>query len=98
MSCGLPNSRLPRPRTASPTKPPIHDLPLPSTACAPCTCPPVLQGFQRDSLLNPAEEQQLASAAQDFMELQALQSIMTSLLRRPPRLAELAEAIHCDEE
>ncbi|KAG2433479.1 hypothetical protein HYH02_012597 [Chlamydomonas schloesseri] len=53
-------------------------------------------GFQRDALLNQAEELQLVSAAQDFLELQEVRRIMASVLRRQPSLEELAEATRCD--
>ncbi|GIL86964.1 hypothetical protein Vretifemale_15163 [Volvox reticuliferus] len=58
----------------------------------------ILMGsFSKDHILSAEEEQLLAAAAQDFMQLSGLRRVLTTVLRRPPSMAEMAKSLHCDE-
>ncbi|GIL42585.1 hypothetical protein Vafri_547, partial [Volvox africanus] len=58
----------------------------------------ILMGsFSKDHILSTEEEQLLAAAAQDFMQLSGLRRVLTTVLRRPPSMVEMAKSLHCDE-
>ncbi len=60
-----------------------------------CAC--ATQHFQRGKTLSKDEEQTLALAAKDFLELSTFTDIMARQLKRRPGLAELATMLGEDE-
>ncbi|GFR40807.1 hypothetical protein Agub_g1426, partial [Astrephomene gubernaculifera] len=58
----------------------------------------LLGTFSKDRMLTAEEEQRLAAAAQDFMQLRELRNVLQRLLRRQPTLGEMAETLRCEEE
>lgn len=97
---------MPTPPHAQPSPPlPLHHLSPYPPSSSPQARPPALrtarpsgeQNFERTKTLSKAEEQRLAAAAKDYLQLQSVVDLVGGMMQRPPSMAELAAVLQMEE-